>query len=90
MKNNYLSEREFHSKCPCGYNLTSYIETLVPPKTLIDFSIGTQSTTDENTYTVTYDVLSSDGKVIGSLEASCTMLPDHNCQYQLIHKNGNF
>lgn len=87
MKHHYISEREFFSKCPCGFNLRSYVETLVPPSSLLDFVSAEISDSDENTYNATYDVIASDQTVLQRLEVSCTELPDHTAQYKVIGKN---
>lgn len=90
MKYYYLSKREFHSKCPCGYQLTEYAKTFVPSKFNMDFVQAEISKTDENTYTAIYDVLSLDREKIGQLEVECTIFPNRDYRYKLIRKSGNF
>lgn len=90
MKYTYLSKHEFHSKCPCGYQLTEYAKTFVPPKFYMDFVKAEISQTDENTYTAIYDVLSPDTEKVGQLEVECTIFPNRDYRYKLIHKSGNF
>lgn len=87
MKYHYMSEREFFLKCPCGYNLRSYVETLVPPNSLLDFVCAEKSDSDENTYNATYDVIAPDQTVSQRLEVSCTELPHNTAQYKVIGKH---
>ncbi len=87
MKYHYLSEREFFSKCPCAGNLKSYVKTLVPTKTNIDFVLAEISDSDENTYIATYDVLASDETAARRLEVSCTELPCNEAQYKIVSDN---
>lgn len=88
MKYHYFTEKEFLSKCPCGYHLSEYVQTLIPPRTSTDLALAREE--DENTYTAEYDVFSSMNEHLGRLTVSCTIQSDRTYSYKLLHKSGSF
>lgn len=87
MKHTFLSNREFLSKCPCGYNIASYVKTLIPTQAMQDFQMAQK--TDENAYEATYDVFSPDRNHIGQITVSCTEAPGADPEYKVIDKSGS-
>ncbi len=87
MKHHYMSERDFFYECSCGSNLRSYVETLIPSNTQIDFVIASKSDSEKDSYQATYDILTPSGSVAERLEVSYTLLPDRTAEYKVISRS---